>query len=182
MSATIEQECQQALAAFFEQLKPNERPLSLFVLGCSTSEVQGELIGQQSNAAIGETIVATIKAALDQRGIALAVQCCEHLNRALVVERKTAEAYQLETVRVVPVLHAGGAAATAAYHLFTDPVMVEHIQADGGLDIGGTAIGMHVKHVQIPKHLKAYTIGQATVMGLSSRPKLIGGERAYYGQ
>ncbi|MDO4669886.1 MAG: TIGR01440 family protein [Aerococcus sp.] len=181
MLENIEQDCREALEAFFAQLKPNERPISLFVLGCSTSEIQGEQIGQHSNVEVGRVVIQTILTVLKQQHIALAVQCCEHLNRALIVERQVADDLGAEIVQVVPIPHAGGAAATMAYELFDDPVVIEHIQADGGLDIGGTAIGMHVKHVQIPKHLKGHTIGEATVMGLASRPKLIGGERAYYG-
>ena len=160
------------LADLFSRFKPNERSPRLFVLGCSTSTIIGEAIGQQ--------IVQTTQAFLAERDIALAVQCCEHLNRALVVEATVAEQFNLPLVSVVPILTAGGGVATAAYDLFKKPVIVEAIEADCGLDIGQTAIGMHIKHVQVPKHLTPKQLGHAPVFGLASRPKLIGGNRAYY--
>lgn len=168
------------LADLFSRFKPNERSPRLFVLGCSTSTIIGEAIGQQTSLAIGQQIVQTTQAFLAERDIALAVQCCEHLNRALVVEATVAEQFNLPLVSVVPVLTAGGGVATAAYNLFDDPVVVEAIEADCGLDIGQTAIGMHIKHVQVPKHLTTKQLGHAPVFGLASRPKLIGGYRAHY--
>ena len=154
----------------------------LFVLGCSTSEVVGGLIGKNSNQEVGMVIVETLRAILRPKNIHLAVQGCEHLNRALAVERKTAQLYHLEEVAVVPQLHAGGACSVAAFQLFDEPIEVEHIVAKAGIDIGDTAIGMHVKHVQIPIRPSIKTLGAAHVTALGSRPKYIGGPRAHYAQ
>lgn len=152
----------------------------IFVVGCSTSEIQGGTIGKNSNMEIGETVIKTLKEILDKHKILLAVQCCEHLNRAIVVEKKTAKQYQLEEVTVIPQMKAGGGAATSAYALFDEPVVVEKITAKAGLDIGDTFIGMHVKFVQVPVRLQTKSIGEAHLTALRSRPKLIGGERAVY--
>lgn len=152
----------------------------IFVLGCSSSEILGGVIGQNSKLDVGEGIVSTLKEHLDKKGVYLAVQGCEHINRALVIEKEVAEAHDFEIVSVVPALHAGGAAAVAAFQLFTDPVVVEKIVARGGIDIGDTAIGMHVKHVQIPIRTTIKEIGEAHTTFLYSRSKLIGGARAVY--
>ncbi|MDO5689269.1 MAG: TIGR01440 family protein [Tissierellia bacterium] len=156
------------------------RPGEVFVLGASTSEVLGFTIGKHSSEEVGETIVTTLLDELRPRGIFLAVQGCEHINRALVVERAAAEKYGWEIVTVIPALHAGGACSLAAYRHGEDPVMVEHITAKAGLDIGDTSIGMHIQFVQIPTRLKVKQIGHAHVTSLRSRPKLIGGPRAQY--
>ncbi|MCI1919092.1 MAG: TIGR01440 family protein [Enterococcaceae bacterium] len=152
----------------------------LFVLGCSTSEVTGGHIGKQSNPEIGSLIVETIKGILDPLHIRLAVQGCEHINRALVVERSTADLKGFEEVCVVPALHAGGACSVAAFELFDDPIEVEHVVAQAGIDIGDTAIGMHIKHVQVPVRPSLTELGSAHVTALRSRPKYIGGPRAQY--
>lgn len=152
----------------------------IFVLGCSTSEVQGEHIGKDSNITIGRTIVKTLLDVLEPLGINLAVQGCEHINRALVVERHVAKDNHLDIVTVFPTLHAGGAAQIAAFENFKDPVEVEHITAEAGMDIGDTSIGMHVKFVQIPVRTSINQIGEAHTTFLRSRPKLIGGQRAKY--
>lgn len=152
----------------------------LFVLGCSTSEIVGGHIGKNSSAEVGQWVIQTLKAILDPLGISLAVQGCEHLNRALVVERSVAKAEHFEIVSVVPALHAGGACSVAAFQQFNDPVEVEHIVAQAGIDIGDTSIGMHVKHVQVPVRPKKNTLGNAHVTALRSRPKYIGGPRATY--
>lgn len=152
----------------------------IFVLGLSSSEVAGGVIGQASSAEIGRWIVEAILAEVTKRGIYLAVQSCEHLNRALVVERELAERERLEDVNVLPQLHAGGSGMLAAYQLMTDPVVVEEIVAHAGLDIGDTSIGMHVKRVQVPLRPIKRELGQAHVTALASRPKLIGGQRAIY--
>ena len=151
-----------------------------FVLGCSTSEVVGGMIGKNSSQEVGEIIVSTLKEYLDQQQINLAVQGCEHLNRALVVERAYAKQADLDEVLVVPALNAGGAASVAAFKYFKDPVVVEHIVAQAGLDIGDTAIGMHVKHVQVPVRPSIKELGSAHVTALRTRPKFIGGPRAQY--
>ncbi|HFP7948828.1 TPA: TIGR01440 family protein [Enterococcus faecium] len=152
----------------------------LFVLGCSTSEVVGGHIGKNSSAEVGQWIIRTLKELLDPKEIALAVQGCEHLNRALVVERTVAEAKNFEIVSVVPALHAGGACSVAAFDQFNDPVEVEHVVGQAGIDIGDTSIGMHIKHVQVPVRPRLKTLGQDHVTALRSRPKYIGGPRANY--
>lgn len=152
----------------------------LFVLGCSTSEVVGGHIGKNSSAEVGQWIIRTLKELLDPKEIVLAVQGCEHLNRALVVERTVAEAKRFEIVSVIPALHAGGACSVAAFEQFNDPVEVEHVIGQAGIDIGDTSIGMHIKHVQVPVRPRLKTLGQAHVTALRSRPKYIGGPRANY--
>ena len=152
----------------------------IFVLGLSSSEVVGGHIGQNSSLEVGQVIVKTILDILEKKGIFLAVQGCEHLNRALVVERALANKKDLEVVNVLPTLHAGGSGQLAAFQYMKDPVEVEFIVAQAGLDIGDTAIGMHVKHVQIPIRPILKELGAAHVTALASRPKLIGGARAAY--
>ncbi|EGC24310.1 YwlG protein [Streptococcus sanguinis SK1 = NCTC 7863] len=152
----------------------------IFVLGLSSSEVVGGHIGQNSSLEVGQVIVKTILDILEEKGIFLAVQGCEHLNRALVVERALADKKDLEIVNVLPTLHAGGSGQLAAFQYMKDPVEVEFIVAQAGLDIGDTAIGMHVKHVQIPIRPILKELGAAHVTALASRPKLIGGARAAY--
>lgn len=152
----------------------------IFVLGLSSSEVSGAIIGKNSNAIIGEVIVQTILDILDKQGIYLAVQGCEHVNRALVVEHQLAEQQGLEIVNVIPTLHAGGSGQVAAFKFMKNPVEVEEIIAHAGLDIGDTCIGMHVKRVQVPLIPIYRQLGGAHVTALASRPKLIGGARATY--
>lgn len=155
-------------------------PGKILLVGCSTSEVAGETIGTASNTDIAQAILAGIRPLIEQHGLHLAVQCCEHLNRALVVEEACAERYGLEPVTVVPYAKAGGAFAALAYRSCVHPVMVETIQADAGLDIGDTFIGMHLKPVVVPVRLSIKNIGQAHLTLARTRPKLIGGERARY--
>lgn len=151
-----------------------------FVLGCSTSEILGKHIGKFPSQEIGEWVVETLKGILDEKGVHLAVQGCEHLNRALVVEREVAEKNNWEIVEVLPSLTAGGACSVAAFKYFDQPVEVEAIVAQAGIDIGDTAIGMHVKHVQVPVRPTKKELGAAHVTALRSRPKFIGGPRAAY--
>jgi uncharacterized protein (TIGR01440 family) len=174
----IEQQIITGLTEYFEQSDLTKE--SIFVLGCSSSEVLGGKIGKQSSKEVGQLIVSTVHTLLENKGVYLAVQACEHLNRALVVEKRLAQQRNLEIVSVVPALHAGGAAALAAYERFKEPVMVEKITAEGGMDIGDTAIGMHVKHVQVPVRTTIKEIGYAHTTYLKTRPKLIGGSRALY--
>lgn len=155
-------------------------PGDIFVLGCSTSEIQGDRIGKNSNLKIGQAVIRTLLSVLKPLKIQLAVQGCEHLNRALVVEKQVAKQHDLEVVTVYPALHAGGAAQVAAFEYFDDPVEVEHIVAQAGMDIGDTSIGMHIKFVQIPVRTSVKEIGAAHTTYLRSRPKLIGGQRAKY--
>ncbi|EFX95066.1 TIGR01440 family protein [Streptococcus sanguinis] len=152
----------------------------IFVLGLSSSEVVGGHIGQNSSLEVGQVIVKTILDILEEKGIFLAVQGCEHLNRALVVERALANKKDLGIVNVLPTLHAGGSGQLAAFQYMKDPVEIEFIVAQAGLDIGDTAIGMHVKHVQIPIRPILKELGAAHVTALASRPKLIGGARSAY--
>jgi uncharacterized protein (TIGR01440 family) len=152
----------------------------IFVVGLSSSEVIGGVIGKNSSREVGRAVIETIYNELNSRGIYMAVQGCEHLNRALVVEEELAEKKDLEIVTVFPSMHAGGSGQIAAFELFDNPVEVEHITAKAGVDIGDTSIGMHIKHVQIPIRPDRKEIGYAHVTALTSRPKLIGGERAAY--
>ena len=177
-----EKDIQRATSQIVEDVidKANLKQGAIFVLGLSSSEVIGGQIGKESSQEIGEIIVKTVLAILDEKGIHLAVQGCEHVNHALVVERQVAEQFSLEIVSVLPTLHAGGSGQLAAFKFMQDPVEVEFIKAQAGLDIGDTAIGMHVKHVQVPIRPLLREIGHANVTALASRPKLIGGARAQY--
>lgn len=152
----------------------------IVVLGCSTSEINGAVIGKGSVYASGEDVIEGALKATGEAGAFLAVGCCEHLNRAVVIEREAAEKYNLEEVAVVPAMKAGGSAGTAAYKTFSDPVMVEFVRAHAGMDIGDTFIGMHLKHVAVPVRLPVDTIGSAHVTYARTRPKYIGGARAQY--
>ena len=152
----------------------------VLVVGCSTSEIIGSKIGTQSVPEVATDIVATIKKVLDKKGIFLAAQCCEHLNRAVIVERQLAESKGWDIVNVVPQPKAGGSFATAAYKLFKEPVAVEGIRADAGLDIGQTLIGMHLKPVAVPVRLSVKGIGDAILTAARTRAKFIGGCRAVY--
>lgn len=151
-----------------------------FVVGCSTSEVMGKKIGTAGTDEVAELIFSSLRSYSEQTGVTLAFQCCEHLNRALVVERETADKKGWEEVSVVPVRQAGGAMATYAFNKFSDPVVVEFIQADAGIDIGDTFIGMHLKHVAVPIRASIAELGSAHVTLARTRPKLIGGTRAIY--
>lgn len=155
-------------------------PGKLLVIGCSSSEMVGARIGKGSSLEAAQAAFAGIYPVLQARGIALAVQCCEHLNRALVVERDVAEAHGFEIVNAVPQVHAGGSFAVTAWANFRDPVLVETIVADAGLDIGGTLIGMHLKKVAVPVRLAQDHIGDAILLAARVRPKFIGGDRAVY--
>ena len=150
----------------------------LVVVGCSTSEVRGNRIGSDSDPETAETILRGILDELSGRGVYLAAQCCEHLNRVLILERDAAAG--LPVVNAVPQPKAGGGFAAAAYRAFSDPVAVEHIAADAGLDIGGTLIGMHLKEVAVPVRLTRRSIGEALLLAARTRPKFIGGSRTVY--
>ena len=152
----------------------------IFVVGCSSSEIVGGRIGHASSLEAAQAVFAGIYPALQERGIWLAAQCCEHLNRALVLERDCARQYGYDPVCVIPQPKAGGSFATTAWKSFTAPVAVEHIRAHAGLDIGGTMIGMHLRDVAVPVRLSLDHIGQAVLLCARTRPKLIGGSRAVY--
>jgi uncharacterized protein (TIGR01440 family) len=164
----------------FTAQAPFTRKGQVFVVGCSTSEVIGKKIGTSGVLDIASVIFSELAKLAENSGISLAFQCCEHLNRALVVERQTALAHGWEEVSVVPVQKAGGSMATYAFNQFEDPVVVEFIKADAGIDIGDTFIGMHLKHVAVPVRVSNNQLGAAHVTLATTRPKLIGGERAVY--
>ena len=152
----------------------------ILVIGCSSSEIVGETIGKGSDFNAAKAVYEGIAPVLREKGIFLAAQCCEHLNRALVVERECAEKYGLEIVCVVPKAKAGGSFATTAYENFDAPVVVEAIKAHAGVDIGSTFIGMHLRAVAVPVRLSMKKLGEASVTFAKTRPKYIGGPRAEY--
>ena len=149
----------------------------IVVVGCSTSEIAGRSIGTESCAEIGLAVFEALSCVFAECGVFLAAQCCEHLNRAIIIEREAAAG---EIVNVIPNPNAGGAFASAAYEGFKDPVALEEIKADAGLDIGGTIIGMHLKKVAVPLRLQVGSIGKAAVIAARTRPKFIGGDRTKY--
>ena len=152
----------------------------ILVIGCSSSEMVGEKIGTHSSVDAANALADAVLPLLSERGIAVAVQCCEHLNRALILEAAVAEKYGYEAVNVVPQPKAGGSFATAVWARLENPVAVEHIRAHAGIDIGGTLIGMHLKEVAVPVRLSVKTIGEAPILCARTRPKFIGGCRAVY--
>ncbi|MGM9662540.1 MAG: TIGR01440 family protein [Oscillospiraceae bacterium] len=156
------------------------RPGDLFVVGCSSSEMVGQHIGKGSSLEAAQAAFRGIYPVLQEAGVYLAAQCCEHLNRALILEASAAEKYGYEPVNVRPQPKAGGSFATTAWENFAHPVAVEHIRAKAGLDIGGTLIGMHLKEVAVPVRLSLDHVGEATLFCARTRPKFIGGERAHY--
>ena len=158
----------------------NMKPGSLLVIGCSSSEMVGKRIGKGSSMEAAQAAFAGIYPVLQECGIHLAVQCCEHLNRALILERETAEKRGYDIVNVMPQPHAGGSFAVTAWSAFSDPVAVETIAAEAGIDIGGTLIGMHLRHVAVPVRTSEKQIGEAIVLCARTRPKYIGGPRAIY--
>lgn len=159
----------------------NLKPGQILVVGCSTSEVMGHTIGKGFSQELGEEFYRVISNQCLPLGIFPAFQCCEHLNRALVMERACAEKYRLTEVSVVPVPGAGGSMAASAYRGISDPVVVESVQAHAGLDIGDTFIGMHLRPVAVPVRISLSQIGSAHLTLARTRPKLIGGARAVYG-
>lgn len=150
----------------------------IVVVGCSTSETLGQKIGNHSVPQAGKAIFEALQGVFAPHGIYIAAQCCEHLNRAIIIEHEAVP--NADIVNVVPQPKAGGSFATACYQAFKHPVALEHIKADAGIDIGGTLIGMHLKEVAVPLRLSQKTIGQASVIAARTRPKFIGGERAAY--
>lgn len=150
----------------------------IMVIGCSSSEVAGGVIGKNSSLETAQAVFGGIYDALKPKGIYLAAQCCEHLNRAIIVEK--AAVPFAEAVNVVPQPKAGGSFATTAYKTFENPTVLENIKADAGLDIGGTLIGMHLKSVAVPVRLSIDHIGSAILIAARTRAKYIGGCRAVY--
>ncbi|MGP4106165.1 TIGR01440 family protein [Virgibacillus sp. L01] len=152
----------------------------LFVVGCSTSEVAGSQIGTSGNEEIAAVIFKTLTRLKEQTGVQLIFQCCEHLNRSLVMEKETMQQQRLDEVAVIPVRTAGGSMATFAYKNLNEPVVVETVQANSGMDIGETMIGMHLRQVAVPIRFEQRMVGDARVTTARTRPKLIGGKRAVY--
>ena len=152
----------------------------ILIVGCSSSEMVGEKIGKGSSLEAAEAVFEAIYSETEKAGVYLAAQCCEHLNRAIIIESECAEKYSLEPVCVVPFPKAGGSFATTAYRRFSSPVAVEEIKAHAGIDIGGTLIGMHLRAVAVPVRLSISKIGEANILCARTRPKFIGGERAHY--
>lgn len=172
---------QQAKAAVLELIETaGLQKGQILVIGCSSSEIVGETIGHGSSLEAAEAVFEAIAPILLEKGIFLAAQCCEHLNRALILERECAEKYGIDEVAVIPQPKAGGSFATTAWKNFQSPVAVEHIRAHAGLDIGGTLIGMHLREVAVPVRLSVKKIGEALVLAARTRPKYIGGSRAKY--
>ena len=178
MYEEITGQARQAVTELLERARLE--PGDIFVVGCSSSEVGGHRIGSDSSPEVAQAILDGIYPVLKEKGIYLAAQCCEHLNRAIVLEKEAARAYGLVPVNVVPQPKAGGSFATAAYKAFSHPVMVEHVKAAAGIDIGGTLIGMHLREVAVPTRLSIKQIGEANIICARTRPKFIGGQRAHY--
>ena len=174
----IRRQTRSAILQLLEIARP--RPQDIVVVGCSSSEVVGRRIGSTSSPEIAGAIFEGLYPVLQERELFLAAQCCEHLNRALIVERAAAERYRLEIVNAVPQPKAGGSFAAAAYAAFADPVAVEEVRAVCGMDIGGTLIGMHLARVAVPVRLDIDHIGEAILLCARTRPKFVGGSRAVY--
>ena len=172
----IKKEAEEAASELVE--KARLKIGNIAVVGCSTSEILGDDLGGHSTPEIAQAVFDGINSVFKPLGIYIAAQCCEHLNRAIIIEREAVPFAQI--VNAVPQPKAGSSFAAAAYKSFKNPVAVEEIKADGGLDIGGTLIGMHLKAVAVPVRLKQRNIGKAIVLAARVRPKFIGGERAVY--
>ena len=149
----------------------------IFVVGCSSSEIMGGHIGHDSSMEAAAAVLAGVLPPLQEQGVYLAAQCCEHLNRAIVLEREAAKAYGCQIVAAIPQPHAGGSWATSCWRAFKDPVLVEEVRAAAGMDIGGTLIGMHLRRVAVPVRLSLDHIGQAILLCARTRPPFIGGRR-----
>ena len=158
----------------------NMKPGQIMVIGCSSSEIAAHTIGRYSSKEVGETVFNALNNVAKKHQIYLAAQCCEHLNRAIIIEEEAAEKYGLEMVNVKPQLKAGGSFSVAAWNNFAAPCAVEKIQAHAGIDIGDTLIGMHLRSVAVPVRTKKNSIGSAHVVCARTRLKFIGGERAIY--
>lgn len=176
MDKTLREQAHLTISEIIE--KAGLKSKNILVIGCSTSEITGSKIGTNSAPEVAKEVFDAFLAVAKEKGIYLAVQCCEHLNRAIVTERSAVK--DCEPVNVIPMPKAGGSMATVAYSSFDDPVVIEEIKADAGLDIGLTLIGMHLKKVAVPVRLENNRIGNALVVSARTRPKFIGGERAVY--
>ena len=152
----------------------------IFVVGCSSSEIRGGRIGHDSSMEVAAAVLAGVLPPLQEQGVYLAAQCCEHLNRSIVIEREVAKQYGCQIVAAIPQPHAGGSWATNCWRTFKDPVLVEGVKAAAGMDIGGTLIGMHLRRVAVPVRLSMDHIGEAILLCARTRPPFIGGSRAVY--
>ena len=178
MLSNIKKQAKQAVTELIEisGIKSGD----ILVIGCSSSEIMGGDIGKASSMDAAKAVFDGIYPILKGKGIYLEAQCCEHLNRAIIIEQAAAEKFNLEIVNVMPQPKAGGSFATTAWQNMEHPVAVEHIKASAGLDIGNTLIGMHLKEVAVPVRLSINKIGKAPIVCARTRPKFIGGERAIY--
>lgn len=174
----IEGQARAAVTEFLDSVRL--KPGNILVVGCSSSEICGKKIGSGSSEETANAVFGAIYPVLKEKGIYLAAQCCEHLNRAIILEEAAAERYGLPIVNAVPQPKAGGSFATAAYRAFEHPAAVERVQAHAGMDIGDTLIGMHLRPVAVPVRLSVKKIGEANLVCARTRPKYIGGERAHY--
>lgn len=174
----VESDAKRVVAEFLEQAKLKKG--DLVVIGCSTSEIAEQHIGSCSNAGLGEAVFVAMYEELKKAGAAVAAQCCEHLNRALIMTEEDAERFGYEVVNVIPQPKAGGSFSTAAWKHMKDPVAVERVQAHAGIDIGDTLIGMHLRPVAVPVRIEHPVIGGAHIVCARTRAKYIGGERAHY--
>ena len=152
----------------------------VFVVGCSSSEIRGGRIGHDSSMEVAAAVLAGVLPPLQEQGVYLAAQCCEHLNRSIVIEREVAKQYGCQIVAAIPQPQAGGSWATNCWRTFKDPVLVEEVKAAAGMDIGGTLIGMHLRRVAVPVRLSMDHIGEAILLCARTRPPFIGGSRAVY--
>ena len=178
MLSNIKKQAKQAVTELIEisKIKSGE----MLVIGCSSSEIMGGDIGKASSMDAAKAVFDGIYPILKGKGIYLAAQCCEHLNRAIIIEQEAAEKFNLEIVNVMPQTKAGASFATTVWQNMEHPVAVEHIKASAGLDIGNTLIGMHLKEVAVPVRLSINKIGKAPIVCARTRPKFIGGDRAHY--
>ena len=172
----------QELTTLLDELKSQSffKKDEMCVIGCSTSEVIGEKIGSVGSMEVAETIFNELERIKRERGVSFAFQGCEHINRAITIEREDYNPFTMEEVTVVPDVHAGGSLATYAYQHMKDPIVIEYIKVPKGIDIGQTLIGMHINHVCVPLRTSVKKVGEAIVTIATSRPKKIGGERAKY--
>lgn len=173
-------DAKRVVAEFLDQVQLKRG--SLVVIGCSTSEIAAHGIGSYSNAELGEAVFVALYEELTKAGLAVAAQCCEHLNRALIMTEEDAEHFGYEIVNVIPQPKAGGSFSTAAWKHMKNPVAVEQIQAHAGIDIGDTLIGMHLKAVAVPVRIEHPMIGAAHVVCARTRAKYVGGGRAHYNE
>lgn len=180
MLETIKKQARDAAVELIEKAKLEKG--NVVVIGCSSSEVVGGTIGKNSSLEAAQAIFDGLYPVFKEKGIYIAAQCCEHLNRAIIIEKELADRLGIDRVNVVPQPKAGGSFATTAYSRFDCATAVEKIKADGGMDIGDTMIGMHIKEVAVPLRLSVRKIGEANLVCARRRPKFVGGSRAVYNE